>query len=147
LSTGHRSHRALFDNTFDRLHYEGAHQVPPELYAAAGYLVLMVNPRGDPSYSPAYQEALREGWVAPTRYDILSGVDEVIRLGYADSTRLGIAVADSRVPQHAASLAPCAAAAESHQARNTSGASEVAHGCAGPISALRFAVPGPTIDS
>src|SRR3546814_18704941 len=30
-----------FRNSFDALHFEGAHQVPPALYLSRGYLVLM----------------------------------------------------------------------------------------------------------
>jgi dipeptidyl aminopeptidase/acylaminoacyl peptidase len=80
-----------FPNRFDTLHFDGAHQVPPELYAARGYLVLMVNPRGDPGYGRDYQESLREGFPNAVRYDIFTGIDEMIRRGYADESRLGIA--------------------------------------------------------
>lgn len=79
-----------FRNRFENLLLQGAHQVPPALYAAHGYMVLMVNPRGDPGYGRAHMEALLEGWEYPTRYDIFSGVDHVIKLGYADPERLGI---------------------------------------------------------
>lgn len=81
----------FFKNRFETFRFEGGHQIPPEIYAARGYLVLMVNPRGDPSYGRAYQEALREGWEHPTRFDILPGVDEAVRRGYANPERLGIA--------------------------------------------------------
>jgi dipeptidyl aminopeptidase/acylaminoacyl peptidase len=80
-----------FHNTFDALHFDGAHQVPPESYLANGYLVLMINPRGDPGYGKAHQEALLEGWEYPTRYDLLVGVQEMVKRGYADPDRLGIA--------------------------------------------------------
>jgi dipeptidyl aminopeptidase/acylaminoacyl peptidase len=80
-----------FHNTFDALHFYGAHQVAPELYLSRGYLVLMVNPRGDPGYGKAHQEALLEGWEYPTRHDLLVGVQEMVRRGYADPERLGIA--------------------------------------------------------
>src|SRR3546814_13261144 len=61
-----------FRNSFDALHFEGAHQVPPELYLSRGYLVLMANPRGDPGYGREYQEAILDGWEYPTRYDLRS---------------------------------------------------------------------------
>src|SRR3546814_11866461 len=54
-----------FRNSFDALHFEGAHQVPPELYLSRGYLVLMANPRGDPGYGREHQEAILEGWEYP----------------------------------------------------------------------------------
>lgn len=82
---------SAFRNSFDDLHFEGAHQVPPELYLSRGYLVLMANPRGDPGYGSEYQEAILEGWEYPTRYDLIEGVKEMVRRGYADPGRLGIA--------------------------------------------------------
>src|SRR3546814_1121702 len=80
-----------FRNSFDALHFEGAHQVPPELYLSRGYLVLMANPRGDPGYGREHQEAILEGWEYPPRYDLIEGVKEMVRRGYADPERLGIA--------------------------------------------------------
>src|SRR3546814_19452716 len=50
-----------FRNSFDALHFEGAHQVPPELYLSRGYLVLLANPRGAPGYGREHQEANLEG--------------------------------------------------------------------------------------
>src|SRR3546814_2356300 len=81
----------LFRSSFDALHFEGAHQVPPELYLSRGYLVLMANPRGDPGYGREHQEAILEGWEYPPRYDLIEGVKEMVRRGYADPERLGIA--------------------------------------------------------
>jgi dipeptidyl aminopeptidase/acylaminoacyl peptidase len=80
-----------FRNSFDAMHFEGAHQVPPELYLSHGYMVLMANPRGDPGYGRAHQEAILEGWEYPTNYDLIPGVQEMVRRGYADASRLGIA--------------------------------------------------------
>jgi dipeptidyl aminopeptidase/acylaminoacyl peptidase len=80
-----------FRNSFDAMHFEGAHQVPPELYLSHGYMVLMANPRGDPGYGRAHQEAILEGWEFPTNYDLIPGVQEMVRRGYADPARLGIA--------------------------------------------------------
>jgi acylaminoacyl-peptidase len=82
---------AAFLNSFDTVHFAGGHQVPPELFAARGYMVLMVNPRGDPTYGRAHQEALLEGLPPATLNDLFAGVDEAIRLGYADPDKLGIA--------------------------------------------------------
>jgi dipeptidyl aminopeptidase/acylaminoacyl peptidase len=79
-------------NSFERLHYDdGGNQVAPELYAAHGYMVLMVNPRGDMSYGPEYMAALVKNWESATRNDILAGVDDAIARGEADPDRLGIA--------------------------------------------------------
>jgi len=80
-----------FRNSFDAMHFEGAHQVPPELYLSRGYMVLMANPRGDPGYGREHQEAILEGWEFPTNYDLIPGVQEMVRRGYADPERLGIA--------------------------------------------------------
>src|SRR3546814_15070357 len=73
-----------FRNSFDALHFEGAHQVPPELYLSRGYLVLMANPRGDPGYGREHKEAILEGWEYPPRYDLIEGVREMVGRGYAE---------------------------------------------------------------
>src|SRR3546814_16036061 len=51
----------------------------------------MANPRGDPGYGREHQEAILEGWEYPPRYDLIEGVKEMVRRGYADPERLGIA--------------------------------------------------------
>lgn len=82
---------AAFVNNFEWLRFDGGHQVPPELYALRGYAVLLVNPRGDPSYGDAYRNGLHQAWGAAVTEDIFAGVDEAIRLGIADPERLGVA--------------------------------------------------------
>src|SRR3546814_14464171 len=72
-----------FRNSFDALHFEGAHQVPPELYLSRGYLVLMANPRGDPGYGREHQAAILEGWEYPPRYDLNEAGKEMVRRGSA----------------------------------------------------------------
>src|SRR3546814_6933550 len=51
----------------------------------------MANPRGDPGYGREHQEAILEGGEYPPRYDLIEGVKEMVRRGYADPERLGIA--------------------------------------------------------
>lgn len=81
-----------YTHSFMRLHYDdGGNQVAPELYAAHGYMVLMVNPRGDMSYGPEYMHALVGKWPDATNFDIFAGVDDAIQRGEADPDRLGIA--------------------------------------------------------
>lgn len=61
-----------------------------ELFAAHGYLVLAVNYRGSTGRGEAYQTAIYGDWGNKEVADLLAGVDHLVRLGLADSTRLGI---------------------------------------------------------
>lgn len=61
-----------------------------QIYAARGWLVLRVNPRGTPGYGEEF------GRLLPTRYpgddadDLLAAVDFVIAKGYVDEKRLAV---------------------------------------------------------
>ena len=65
--------------------------VPPQLLASAGYLVLLPNPRGDPSYGEEFVKALHDDWGPGPFADIRAGIDTLIRRGRVDSTAVGIA--------------------------------------------------------
>ena len=81
---------ALYMNTFVGINFPPS-LIPPQLLAAAGYLVLLPNPRGDPSYGVAYQAALSGAWGTGPFADIDAGVSMLIARGIADSSALGIA--------------------------------------------------------
>ena len=61
-----------------------------QIYAARGWVVLRVNPRGAPGYGEEF------GRLLPTRYpgddadDLLAGVDFVVAKGYVDPARLAV---------------------------------------------------------
>jgi dipeptidyl aminopeptidase/acylaminoacyl peptidase len=63
---------------------------PVAVFASRGYAVLRVNPRGSSGYGRDFRYANYRDWGGGDYRDIMSGVDHVIGLGIADSTRLGI---------------------------------------------------------
>jgi dipeptidyl aminopeptidase/acylaminoacyl peptidase len=81
---------AFWTNTFIDINFAPQY-IPPQVLACAGYLVLLPNPRGDPSYGEAFQEAIRLDWGPGPFGDVEAGVDSLIARGLADSTRIGIA--------------------------------------------------------
>ena len=60
-----------------------------QLYAAAGYVVLYTNPRGSTGYGQRFADLIHHRYPSEGDFqDLMSGVDEVIRRGYADPDRL-----------------------------------------------------------
>ena len=62
----------------------------PQLFAANGYLVVTVNPRGSSGYGQAFSAAIFAAWGEKDYEDVVAGVDHAIAQGYADPERLGI---------------------------------------------------------
>lgn len=81
---------ALYMNTFTGINFPPS-LIPPQLLAAAGFVVLLPNPRGDPSYGTAFQRAIRGAWGTGPFTDIDAGVSMLIKQGLVDSTAIGIA--------------------------------------------------------
>jgi dipeptidyl aminopeptidase/acylaminoacyl peptidase len=63
---------------------------PIPIFAARGYAVLRVNPRGSSGYGRSFRYANYKDWGGGDYRDIMSGVDHVIAMGVADPDRLGI---------------------------------------------------------
>lgn len=59
-----------------------------QLFAAAGYVVLFVNPAGSPGYGQAFTDAVNHNWGGDPYIDIMRGVDEVIKRGFVDERRM-----------------------------------------------------------
>lgn len=59
--------------------------------AARGIATLMPNPRGSSGYSEDFVAAIQGSFAQPADKDVLSAVDEAVRLGFADPERLGLA--------------------------------------------------------
>jgi len=59
-----------------------------ELYAAAGYVVLYVNPRGSTGYGQQFANAIHHDYPGHDFDDLMSGVDALIARGYVDPQRL-----------------------------------------------------------
>jgi dipeptidyl aminopeptidase/acylaminoacyl peptidase len=62
----------------------------PQLLAAAGYEVLMVNPRGSIGYGENFEKANRGDLGGGDFKDLMAAVDSVIARGETDAKRLGI---------------------------------------------------------
>ena len=52
--------------------------------------MLRVNPRGSSGYGKEFRHANRGDWGGGDYRDLMTGVDHVIGIGVADSTRLGV---------------------------------------------------------
>jgi dipeptidyl aminopeptidase/acylaminoacyl peptidase len=63
---------------------------PIAAFAARGYAVLRVNPRGSSGYGKEFRHANRSDWGGGDYRDLMTGVDHVIGLGVADPARLGV---------------------------------------------------------
>lgn len=59
-----------------------------QLYAAAGYVVLSVNPRGSTSYGAEFANLIHHAYPGNDYDDLMSAVDGAIAQGYADPNRL-----------------------------------------------------------
>jgi dipeptidyl aminopeptidase/acylaminoacyl peptidase len=72
--------------------YQFSHEFLTEWqwYAANGYAVVGVNPRGGSGRGFDYAKAIFADWGKVDSGDVLAGVDEVVRMGIADPQRLGI---------------------------------------------------------
>ncbi|HEU0310444.1 MAG TPA: S9 family peptidase [Sphingomicrobium sp.] len=61
-----------------------------QAYAARGYAVVAVNPRGSSGRGFDFARAIYADWGNKDVQDVLAGVDHVVQLGIADPSRLGI---------------------------------------------------------
>jgi dipeptidyl aminopeptidase/acylaminoacyl peptidase len=58
--------------------------------AAQGYVVLYPNPRGSSTYGEEFGNVIQYRYPGDDAKDLLAGVDELVRRGYADPRRLGV---------------------------------------------------------
>lgn len=78
----------LVDRAFD-----GSAGYPLAVFASSGYLVLNINSRGRPGYGHGFGMAIRDErsrFEAPLEYDIIPGIDLLVRRRVADPRRLGM---------------------------------------------------------
>lgn len=59
-----------------------------QLYAAAGYVVLYMNPRGSTGYGEEFANLIHHDYPDKDYDDLMSGVDAVVGRGYVDTQRL-----------------------------------------------------------
>jgi dipeptidyl aminopeptidase/acylaminoacyl peptidase len=62
-----------------------------QVFAAAGYLVVMPNPRGSTGYGQKFIDDINGDWGGKAYDDIMAVVDNVAQLKYADATRFAAA--------------------------------------------------------
>ncbi|MBV9301783.1 MAG: S9 family peptidase [Acidobacteriaceae bacterium] len=70
--------------------FSAAYSPWPQLLAARGYEVLMVNPRGSSSNGEEFLKANRADWGGGDFKDLMAGIDAVLARGDTDPNRLGI---------------------------------------------------------
>ncbi len=63
----------------------------PQVFAAAGYMVFMPNPRGSTGYGQKFVDEISGDWGGKVYTDIMNGVARVISLGSVDRNRIGAA--------------------------------------------------------
>ncbi|WP_276388408.1 S9 family peptidase [Eudoraea chungangensis] len=70
--------------------YEYRFHATAQLFAANGYAVLLINPRGSSGYGQEFSEVLFADWGNKDFQDVLSAVDYAIDQGIADPDKLGV---------------------------------------------------------
>ena len=70
--------------------YDHGFNFESQLFAAHGYVVVNVNPRGSSGYGQDFSAALWANWGVPDLEDVLAGVDYAVEQGYSDPERLGV---------------------------------------------------------
>lgn len=70
--------------------YSKSFMFEAQLFAASGYVVIMVNPRGSSGYGQDFCKAIFADWGNLDVQDVLAGVDYAIAQGYVDPNRLGV---------------------------------------------------------
>ena len=77
----HGGPHAAYGNTF-------THEF--QWMAAKGYVVLYTNPRGSSNYGQDFGNIIQFNYPGDDYKDLMAGVDEVVKKGYIDETRLGV---------------------------------------------------------
>lgn len=70
--------------------YDFSFNFEAQLFAAHGYVVVMVNPRGSSGYGQPFSLAVWQDWGGKDYEDVMAGVDFALEQGYADPDRLGV---------------------------------------------------------
>lgn len=65
-------------------------QLRAQILAAAGYVMLLVNPRGSPGYGEEFGNLLSSRYPGDDADDLLHGVDYAVSKGYVDTKRLAV---------------------------------------------------------
>lgn len=68
--------------------YDFSFDTEPQLFAANGYVVLLINPRGSTGYGEDFCKAIFADWGNLDYQDVMSGVDYAIKQGYSNADKL-----------------------------------------------------------
>jgi dipeptidyl aminopeptidase/acylaminoacyl peptidase len=72
--------------------YSWSYRWNPQVFAAAGYLVVMPNPRGSTGYGQKFIDDINADWGGKPFDDIMAATDHVVSaIPYADGSRMGAA--------------------------------------------------------
>jgi dipeptidyl aminopeptidase/acylaminoacyl peptidase len=63
----------------------------PQIFANAGYVVFLPNPRGSTTYGQKFIDDISQDWGGKVFVDLKNGVAEVIKKPYVDKSRIGAA--------------------------------------------------------
>ena len=63
---------------------------PLAALAEKGYAILRANPRGSTGYGAEFRMANRKDWGGMDYQDLMTGVDQVIKIGVADESKMGV---------------------------------------------------------
>ena len=61
-----------------------------QMYAARGYALAYINPRGSVGYGESFADAITANWGTGDSPDFLAAIDHVLSLGGIDETRIGL---------------------------------------------------------
>jgi len=75
---------------FTQNYIGGRGSYPIATFASRGIAVLRPNPRGSSGYGTEFRRANIRDWAGMDYEDLMSGVDQVIKMGVADPERLGV---------------------------------------------------------
>lgn len=62
-----------------------------QMFAARGYVAVLINPHGSTGYGQAFVEEISGDWGGAAYEDLMRGVDYVVKKGYVDENRMGAA--------------------------------------------------------
>jgi len=72
------------------MQYDFGFHLEAQLFAGAGYVVVMANPRGSAGYGQGFCTAIWQHWGERDFEDVMAAVDDAIARGYADPARLAV---------------------------------------------------------
>jgi len=72
------------------MQYDFGFDFDSQLFAAAGYVAVLPNPRGSSGYGQGFSTAIWQAWGERDFEDVMAAVDDAIARGVADPSRLAV---------------------------------------------------------